>query len=114
MTGPPPVAVPNSGRGGRAMYSWHGLGGDVPDVQTTTTYDAFGNVVSVIEQNTTNDLAEDAGTFQFDGLEMDVDDDALLYHQARFYDPSQGRWLDNSPLGFGPGDTNLYRYPHQE
>jgi RHS repeat-associated protein len=88
---------------------------DVFDLQTTTTHDAFGNVVSVvIEQGTTNDLTEDDGSWCFDGLEMDVDDDALQYHQARFYDPTQGRWLDNSPLEFGPGDTNLYRYPHQE
>src|SRR5580658_1569059 len=75
--------------------------GDILEFQTTTTYDAFGNVVSVvIEQNVTNYLTEDADSWCFDGLEMDVDDDALKYHQARFYDPAQGRWLNLEPLGF--------------
>jgi uncharacterized protein RhaS with RHS repeats len=26
------------------------------------------------------------------------------------YDPRVGRWLSQDPLGFVPGDTNLYRY----
>ena len=30
--------------------------------------------------------------------------------RARCYDPGTGRWLSQEPLGFEPGDSNLYRY----
>jgi len=29
---------------------------------------------------------------------------------ARCYDPAQGRWLSQDPMGFDAGDTNLFRY----
>jgi RHS repeat-associated protein len=29
---------------------------------------------------------------------------------ARCYDPTPGRWLNQDPLGFDAGDTNLFRY----
>ncbi|WP_197740776.1 RHS repeat-associated core domain-containing protein [Tuwongella immobilis] len=29
---------------------------------------------------------------------------------ARYLDPSTGRWTTQDPLGFAPGDPNLYRY----
>ncbi len=28
------------------------------------------------------------------------------------YDPSIGRFLEEDPLDFGSGDSNLYRYTH--
>ncbi|HZW05873.1 MAG TPA: RHS repeat-associated core domain-containing protein, partial [Phycisphaerales bacterium] len=34
-----------------------------------------------------------------------------LYHvRHRVYDPREGRWMQNDPLGFGAGDQDLYRY----
>ena len=34
----------------------------------------------------------------------------LLYYRARWYDPSQGRFISEDPIGFRGGDTNLYAY----
>ncbi len=34
----------------------------------------------------------------------------LMYYRARWYDPSQGRFLSEDPLGFQGGDTNFYSY----
>jgi RHS repeat-associated protein len=34
----------------------------------------------------------------------------LYYYRARYYDPTMGRFISEDPLGFGAGDTNLYRY----
>ena len=30
--------------------------------------------------------------------------------QARYYNPSTGRWLSEDPIGFDGGDNNFYRY----
>jgi len=34
----------------------------------------------------------------------------LQYNRGRWYAPEVGRWLSEDALGFGAGDTNLYRY----
>ena len=34
----------------------------------------------------------------------------LYYFRGRYYDPVQGRFLNEDPLGFLAGDANLYRY----
>jgi RHS repeat-associated protein len=34
----------------------------------------------------------------------------LVQFGRRWYDAATGRWLEQDPLGFGAGDTNLYRY----
>jgi hypothetical protein len=33
-----------------------------------------------------------------------------MYYRARWYDPGQGRFLSEDPIGFAGGDTNLYAY----
>ncbi len=94
----------------------------VLDVQTTTTYDPDGNVVSVVEENAINYLTEDDGAdeplvfgtdstledeeeaafegrYLFNGLDIEVDD-ALQYNRVRCFDPTIGRWLNQEPLGF--------------
>ena len=47
--------------------------------------------------------------FGYTGREWDSDV-KLQYNRARWYDPAQGRWLSQDPLGFSAGDVNLYRY----
>jgi RHS repeat-associated protein len=34
----------------------------------------------------------------------------MYYCQARWYDPSTGRYMSEDPTGFSAGDANLYRY----
>ena len=110
------------------LQPYFDLNDDLLELQETITYDPFGNVVSRgVEQGMTNDLDADdplvfgtdnievfddvAGTYRFDGLAIDEADDALQYHAARCYDPSQGRWLNQEPLGFEAGQDNMFRYP---
>ena len=43
----------------------------------------------------------------------------LYSFRDRDYSPTLGRWMEIDPIGFGGGDTNLYRYelddaPNQE
>jgi len=74
-------------------------------------YTAFGRVAAVFDYlgnvSTLDDLA--ATRFLFTGREFDAEID-LQYNRARYYDAAIGRWLSQDPIGFGAGDTNLYRY----
>src|SRR5207244_1927967 len=33
-------------------------------------------------------------------------------NRGRYYDPKTARWISQDPLGFDAGDSNLYRYAH--
>ncbi len=65
-------------------------------------YDAWGNLT--YESNPSY-----GDRYGFTGREFDVET-GLEYNRARWYDPSTGRWESQDPLGFGAGDSNLYRY----
>jgi RHS repeat-associated protein len=47
--------------------------------------------------------------FGYTGRELDRET-GLYYYRARYYDPKVGRFISEDPVGFGAGDTNLYRY----
>ena len=47
--------------------------------------------------------------FKYTGREYDAAT-GLYHYRARAYDPSAGRFLQQDPIGFAAGDTNLYRY----
>ncbi len=65
-------------------------------------YDAWGNL--------TYESAPSYGDrYGWTGREFDTDT-GLQYNRARWYDPATGRWQTQDPLGFGAGDSNLYRY----
>ena len=51
----------------------------------------------------------DADRFLYHGDELDVEV-GLQYNRARHYDPTVGRWINEDPIGYEAGDTNLYRY----
>jgi RHS repeat-associated protein len=68
-------------------------------VTATITYDSFGKIQGTF----TGDR------FKFAGMQYDSEI-SLYYAQARYYDPNVGRFLNEDPLGFGGGDTNLFRY----
>lgn len=63
-------------------------------------YGPFGETLSAPE-NVKN-------PYRFTAREFERDD--LYFYRARYYDPTQGRFLSEDPLGIGGGDTNLYRY----
>src|SRR5579875_1765492 len=66
------------------------------------TYDPYGNIMS--QTNAAN-----APRFLYAGGAYD----SLTGNDQfgrRYYDPSDGRWISQDPLGFKAGDTNLYRY----
>jgi RHS repeat-associated protein len=69
-------------------------------VQTSYTYDPFGNA--------TSSGAASSNSRQYTGRE--ADGTSLLYLRARYYSPTLQRFLSEDPLGFASGDTNLYAY----
>ena len=84
-------------------------------VQASVSYNAFGEVIAADIPGTTLTQPSDArsssalGRYQWTGREYDAEID-LQYNRSRYYDPSVGRWILQDPLGFGAGDSNLYRY----
>src|SRR5581483_5579339 len=69
-------------------------------LEGTVSYDAFGNILSDTSAR---------GRYGWDGREID-EEIHLEYNRARYYSPELGRWITQDPLGFGAGDSNLYRY----
>ena len=65
-------------------------------------YDAYGNVVEHTDATISSRIL-------YTGSEFDAGL-GLYYLNARYYDPSLGRFLSADPSGFGGNDTNLYRY----
>ncbi|MBS1891499.1 MAG: carboxypeptidase regulatory-like domain-containing protein, partial [Actinobacteria bacterium] len=76
------------------------LAGESGKAQTEYTYEPFG---SVVESGTPS-----LNPFRFTGRE--VDGAGLEYDRARYYDPTQGRFISQDPIGFAGSGTNLYLY----
>jgi len=60
-----------------------------------------------------DDAHTDADRFLYHGDELDVEA-GLQYSQARHYDPTVGRWINQDPIGYEAGDANpepLHRQP---
>jgi RHS repeat-associated protein len=74
-------------------------GGVVVDKRT---FDSFGRVLS----ETNPGLSFRYG---YTGRETDGET-GLDYYRARYYDAANGRFISTDPMGFGAGDSNLYRY----
>jgi RHS repeat-associated protein len=75
-------------------------------MQDQITYDGFGNVI--LESNPTF-----GDRYKYTGREFDSET-GLQYNRARYYDQTTGRWISQDPLGFAAGDSNLYRYVHND
>jgi RHS repeat-associated protein len=69
-------------------------------VRTTYTYDPFGAPAA------DGDSSDNA--HQFTGRESEGT--GLDYLRARYYSPTQARFISEDPLGLGGGDANLYAY----
>ena len=66
------------------------------------TFDSFGRVLS--ESNPSVSFR-----YGYTGRDRDLES-GLDYYRARYYDSQVGRFISVDPMGFGAGDTNLYRY----
>lgn len=66
------------------------------------TYDSYGQVTN--ETNPEVDFR-----FGYTGRERD-EETGLYYYRARYFDPAVGTFVSEDPLGFGAGDSNVYRY----
>jgi RHS repeat-associated protein len=78
-------------------------------------YNSFGVRLSEIDRDATEAIIDSSSPaaidtlFGYTGRDWDADT-GLQYNRARWYDPAQGRWLTQDPIGFAAGDVNLYRY----
>jgi RHS repeat-associated protein len=70
------------------------------------TFDSFGNLLSTTANSS---LPTPNFRYGYTGRELDLES-GLDYYRARYYDASVGRFISVDPMGFGAGDTNLYRY----
>jgi RHS repeat-associated protein len=70
------------------------------NIQTSYTYDPFGNTSVTGISN--------ANEFQYTGRENEGN--GSYYYRARYYSPLLGRFVAEDPLKFGGGDINLYAY----
>ncbi|MFZ0061419.1 MAG: RHS repeat-associated core domain-containing protein [Pyrinomonadaceae bacterium] len=68
-------------------------------VTSSLSYDSFGTLTS----------GSTSTRYTYTGREIDSDT-ALMYYRARFYDPGEGRFISEDPIGFRGGDINLYSY----
>ena len=68
------------------------------NVGSSLAYDSYGNVTG----------GSAATRYSFTGREADPDT-GMLYFRARSYDPQQGRFVSEDPLGLSAG-INTYRY----
>ena len=71
-------------------------------LKDTIAYDGWGNITSESD-------ATWGGHYKWTGRELDTETN-LQYNRARYYDAKTGKWTSEDPLGFGAGDSNLYRY----
>jgi RHS repeat-associated protein len=65
-------------------------------------YDSYGNAI------TQSDGAK-SSRYLYTGREMD-NETGLYYYRARYYDAAPGKFLNEDPIGFGGGSSDLYTY----
>ncbi|MEI8210898.1 MAG: RHS repeat-associated core domain-containing protein, partial [Planctomycetota bacterium] len=77
-------------------------GTGVTSITNHRTFNSFGKLIS--ETNAAVDML-----FAFTGKQYD-EATALQHNLYRWYDPILGQWLNEDPLSFAAGDSNLVRY----
>lgn len=80
---------------------------DKGDVITYEEYHPFG---TTSYQATNSAIKAAAKRYRYTGMERD-EETGLNYHNARYYIPWLGRWLNPDPIGIGDG-VNVYAYCH--
>jgi len=77
---------------------------------TAAVTDASGNLSERIQYDPFGESAGSSLTrYGYTGRERD-DTTGLIYYRARWYDPQQGRFISEDPIGLAGNDPNLYRY----
>jgi RHS repeat-associated protein len=75
---------------------------DTTEIVNHLRYGSFGQILGQTE-------AGFEPEFTYTGRQYDADS-GLYYYRARWYDAQNGRFINEDPLGFAAGDTNLSRY----
>jgi len=78
-------------------------------VQERYIYDPFGAVTILAASWTTRGSSNYGWVYLYQDTRLDTAT-GLYGRRERDYSPTIGRWVENDPLGFGGGDTNLYGY----
>jgi len=89
-----------------AEYDSNGDPTGTATVVNHRTFDAFGQVLSELDQ-ATNAAATLTTPFAFTGRELDSET-GLYFYRARYYDPATGRFLSEDPIA--DDVQNSYRY----
>ncbi|KAF0247349.1 MAG: RHS repeat-associated core domain-containing protein [bacterium] len=77
---------------------------------TISLTEPSGNVVERLQYDSFGLTPSSYSTrYQYTGREKD-EQTKLMYYRARWYDPEQGRFLTEDPIGFASGTTNFYSY----
>jgi RHS repeat-associated protein len=84
------------------LGSVHDLANTSGTVIDHVAYDTYGNTLS--ESSPAN-----GDRFKFAAREYDSVT-GLYFNRARYYDPTTGRFINQDPIHFSAGDTDLYRY----
>ncbi|EKT7570218.1 RHS repeat protein, partial [Salmonella enterica] len=72
-------------------------------IEWAAEYDAWGNV---LRENNPHNMKQ---FIRLPGQQCD-EETGLYYNRHRYYDPLQGRYITQDPIG-GAGGWNLYQYP---
>ena len=77
------------------------------------SYDAYGtplfkNTQAISSPTATTDFIAE-NPYSYTGREYDKET-GLFYYRARYYDATVGRFIQQDPIGFNGGDTDLYAY----
>src|SRR5260370_12738648 len=78
-------------------------------VQERYIQDPFGSFTVLAANWTTRGSSNYGWVFFFQGKRYDFAT-GLFASRERDYSPTLGRFIENDPLGFNAGDTNLYRF----
>ena len=72
------------------------------DIASTYSYDSYGNVTVLV-----GNISDTRYLFTCQEYDSST---GLYYYDARWYDPTLGKFISEDPISFFGGDTNLYRY----
>jgi RHS repeat-associated protein len=121
-TGPDVNATVANTTGGNTLWALTDHLGSVRDlvdnngvIREHNVYDSFGRLIREVDYDAAGAVIASTSAAAVDTIfgytARDFDADVgLQYNRARWYDPANGRWLSQDPIGFGGGDANLYRY----